>query len=103
MLYRVWKLSVNLIKNCCAVILCHESSCIQGQQFDTAFALFVFTAKKCVGRVGNRIVKVHLRRQGGNVKSLGSEVRLPGFRSQLYHLVKLIKLSCLSFLSYEME
>lgn len=86
MLYGVWKLSINSVKYCCAVILCHESSCIHGEQFDVAFALLVFTAKRGVDRVGNRGVKVGLRRQGGiAVKSLGSRVRLPGFRSQLYH------------------
>lgn len=91
MLYRAWKLSINSIKNCCAVILCHESSCIYGEQFDTAFALLVFTAKRGVDRVGNRGVKIGLRRQGGiAVKSLVLGVRL-------------IKLFCLSFLSCKME
>lgn len=65
MLYRVWKLAINSVKNYCAVILCHESSCIHGEQFDIDFALLVFTARRGVDRVGNRGVKVGLRGQGG--------------------------------------
>lgn len=84
MLYRVWKLAINSVKNYCAVILCHESSCIHGEQFDIDFALLVFTARRGVDRVGNRGVKVGLRRHGG-IAVVG--VRLPGFRSQLYHLI----------------
>lgn len=83
------ELSLNSTKTGFAVILWHESSCIRDEQFDIAFALLVFTAERGGDRVGNRGVKVGLRRQGGifAVKSLGSGVRLPGFTSQLHHLI----------------